>query len=101
MIKISTYSCVPCKFDINIINHITGNSDAKDIIGMNLVTPQTGPAGKKVHKVLIEQGIYYPGESEIKEFYVSILLNRAIGRNIIMYSTEGGMDIEGVAENTP
>ncbi len=74
---------------------------AKSIIGMNLVTHQTGPEGKKVHKVLIEQGIYYPGESEIKEFYVSILLNRAIGRNIIMYSTEGGMDIEAVAENTP
>jgi succinyl-CoA synthetase beta subunit len=74
---------------------------AKGIIGMNLVTHQTGPEGKKVHKVLIEQGIYYPGESEIKEFYVSILLNRAIGRNIIMYSTEGGMDIEAVAENTP
>ena len=73
----------------------------KGIIGMNLVTHQTGPAGKKVHKVLIEQGIYYPGESEIREFYVSILLNRAIGRNIIMYSTEGGMDIEAVAENTP
>jgi succinyl-CoA synthetase beta subunit len=74
---------------------------AKDIIGMNLVTHQTGPEGKVVHKVLIEQGIFYPGESEIREFYMSILLNRSTGRNIIMYSTEGGMDIETVAANTP
>ncbi|MCB8994299.1 MAG: ADP-forming succinate--CoA ligase subunit beta [Bacteroidales bacterium] len=74
---------------------------AKDIIGMNLVTHQTGPEGKMVHKVLIEQGIFYPGESEIREFYMSILLNRSTGRNIIMYSTEGGMDIETVAANTP
>lgn len=74
---------------------------AKDIIGMNLVTHQTGPSGKKVHKVLVEQGIFYPGESEIEEFYMSVLLNRSTGRNIIMYSTEGGMDIESVAEKTP
>jgi len=74
---------------------------AKDIIGMNLVTHQTGPEGRKVHKVLIEQGIFYPGESEIREFYMSVLLNRSTGRNIIMYSTEGGMDIETVAANTP
>jgi succinyl-CoA synthetase beta subunit len=74
---------------------------AQDIIGMNLVTHQTGPEGKKVNKVLIEQGIYYPGESEVQEFYMSVLLNRASGRNIIMYSTEGGMDIETVAEKTP
>lgn len=74
---------------------------AKQIIGMNLVTHQTGAEGKKVNKILIEQGIYYPGESEIQEFYMSVLLNRATGRNIIMYSTEGGMDIETVAEKTP
>lgn len=74
---------------------------SKDIIGMNLVTHQTGPEGKTVHKVLIEQGIFYPGESEIREFYMSVLLNRSTGRNIIMYSTEGGMDIETVAANTP
>ena len=73
----------------------------KDIIGMNLITHQTGPEGKMVHKVLIEQGIFYPGESKIREFYMSILLNRSTGRNIIMYSTEGGMDIETVAANTP
>jgi succinyl-CoA synthetase beta subunit len=66
-----------------------------------LVTHQTGPGGKKVNKVLIEQGIYYPGKSEVKEYYMSILLNRATGKNIIMYSTEGGMDIESVAEKTP
>ncbi len=74
---------------------------AFDIIGMNLVTHQTGPEGKKVNKVLVEQGIYYPGESDVEEFYVSVLLNRDTGRNIIMYSTEGGMDIETVAEKTP
>ncbi len=74
---------------------------AKSIIGMNLVTHQTGPEGKEVHKVLVEQGIYYPGESEIREFYVSVLLNRGTGKNIIMYSTEGGMDIKAVAEKTP
>ncbi|MFO7657890.1 MAG: ADP-forming succinate--CoA ligase subunit beta [Bacteroidales bacterium] len=76
-------------------------SFAGQIIGMQLVTHQTGPEGKKVNKVLIEQGIYYKGGSEVKEFYVSILLNRASGRNTIMYSTEGGMDIETVAEKTP
>src|SRR5690606_18676751 len=74
---------------------------ATDIIGKQLVTPQTGPEGKKVNKVLIAQDVYYPGESDTKEFYMSVLLDRAAGRNIIMYSTEGGMDIEEVAEKTP
>lgn len=73
----------------------------KEILGMNLITHQTGPQGKIVSKVLIEQGIFYPGESEIQEFYMSVLLNRKTGRNIVMYSTEGGMDIETVAANTP
>ncbi|OCX51468.1 succinate--CoA ligase subunit beta [Mucilaginibacter sp. PPCGB 2223] len=71
------------------------------ILGMQLVTPQTGPEGKLVSKVLIAQDVYYPGPSETKEFYMSVLLDRAKGRNIIMYSTEGGMDIEEVAEHTP
>ncbi len=74
---------------------------SKEIIGMQLVTHQTGPKGKKVSKVLIGQDVYYPGESETSEFYMSVLLNRQTGRNIIMYSTEGGMDIESVAEKTP
>lgn len=74
---------------------------ATDIIGMQLVTPQTGPEGKLVNKVLVAQDVYYPGASETKEFYISVLLDRAKGRNIIMYSTEGGMDIEEVAEHTP
>ena len=74
---------------------------ARDILGMNLITHQTGPEGKRVHKVLVEQGIYYAGESEIREFYMGVLLNRETGRNVIMYSTEGGMDIEKVAEETP
>ena len=74
---------------------------ASEIIGMQLVTPQTSAEGKTVHKVLIAEDVYYPGESETSEFYVSVLLNRATGRNMIMYSTEGGMDIEEVAEHTP
>lgn len=74
---------------------------ASAIIGMQLVTPQTGPKGKKVHKVLIAQDVYYPGPSSPKEFYMSVLLDRSRGRNVIMYSTEGGMDIEEVAEKTP
>jgi succinyl-CoA synthetase beta subunit len=74
---------------------------SKQIIGMQLITPQTGPEGKKVNKVLIAQDVYYPGESETKEFYMSVLLDRAKGCNTIMYSTEGGMDIEEVAEHTP
>ncbi|PDH44210.1 MAG: ADP-forming succinate--CoA ligase subunit beta [Flavobacteriales bacterium MED-G15] len=76
-------------------------SIADQIIGMQLITPQTPPEGKKVNKVLIAQDVYYPGATEPKEFYVSVLLNRASGKNMIMYSTEGGMDIETVAENTP
>jgi len=74
---------------------------ATNIIGMQLVTPQTSAEGKKVHKVLVAQDVYYPGATPTKEFYISILLNRANSRNIIMYSTEGGMDIEHVAETTP
>jgi succinyl-CoA synthetase beta subunit len=74
---------------------------ADDIIGMNLVTPQTSAEGKKVHQVLIAEDVYYPGDTEPDEFYMSVLLNRATGRNMIMYSTEGGMDIETVAEETP
>ncbi len=74
---------------------------AKNILGMTLVTHQTGPNGKLVQKILVEQGIYHPGPSEVKEYYMSILLNRASGRNMILYSTEGGMDIEAVAAKTP
>ena len=74
---------------------------ADSIIGMDLVTPQTPPEGKPVHQVLVAEDVYYPGDEEPDEFYVSVLLNRATGRNMIMYSTEGGMDIETVAEETP
>lgn len=76
-------------------------SISKSIIGMMLKTPQTPPEGKKVNQVLIAEDVYYPGESEPEEYYMSVLLNRATGRNMIMYSTEGGMDIESVAEHTP
>ena len=74
---------------------------ADNIIGMNLITPQTSAEGKKVHQVLIAEDVYYPGDSETSEFYMSVLLDRGKGRNMIMYSTEGGMDIEEVAEKTP
>jgi len=74
---------------------------AGKMLGMQLVTPQTGPEGKKVNKVLIAQDVYYKGESKTEEFYISILLNRNTGRYIFMYSPEGGMSIEEVAEKTP
>lgn len=74
---------------------------ASQIIGMHLITPQTSAKGKLVNKVLIAQDVYYPGASPTKEFYMSVLLDRAKGRNTIVYSTEGGMDIEHVAEHTP
>ncbi|MFZ6000787.1 MAG: ADP-forming succinate--CoA ligase subunit beta [Bacteroidota bacterium] len=74
---------------------------AKAILGGTLVTHQTGPAGKKVNKVLIAEDVYYPGESEPKEYYMSILLDRATSKPVIMASTEGGMNIEEVAETHP
>jgi len=76
-------------------------SKSEEILGMQLITHQTGPEGKKVSKVLIAEDVYYPGASEVKEFYISILLDRARGCNVIMASTEGGMDIEEVAEHSP
>ncbi|MGC1390908.1 MAG: ADP-forming succinate--CoA ligase subunit beta [Bacteroidales bacterium] len=74
---------------------------AGQILGMQLVTPQTGPGGKKVNKVLVAQDVYYHGESETEEFYISLLLNRDTGRYIVVYSPEGGMSIEEVAEKSP
>ncbi len=76
-------------------------SISSEIIGMNLVTPQTSKEGKLVNKVLIAEDVYYDGESDRKEFYMSVLLNRSSSKNMIVYSTEGGVDIEAVAENTP
>ena len=76
-------------------------SIADDILGMYLITPQTSATGKLVNQILIAEDVYYPGESETSEFYMSVLLNRATCRNMIMYSTEGGTDIETVAEQTP
>jgi len=74
---------------------------ASNIIGMMLKTPQTPAEGKKVNQVLIAEDVYYPGENEPDEYYMSVLLNRGTGKNMIMYSTEGGMNIEEVAEKTP
>ncbi len=73
----------------------------KGILGGHLETKQTNGVGKLVSKVLIAEDVYYPGESQTEEFYMSVLMNRATGKNMIMYSTEGGMDIESVAEHTP
>ncbi|MCB9246025.1 MAG: ADP-forming succinate--CoA ligase subunit beta [Flavobacteriales bacterium] len=72
-----------------------------DILGMQLVTPQTGVEGKRVNKVLLTEDLYYPGDSEPKEYYMSVLLDRGLGKNVIIYTTEGGMDIEEVAESHP
>ena len=74
---------------------------SNDILGMHLITPQTSSSGKLVNQVLIAEDVYYAGETETEEYYMSVLLNRSNGRNMIMYSTEGGMDIETVAEETP
>lgn len=74
---------------------------AEKILGGTLVTVQTGPAGKVVNKIFVAADMYYDGPSERKEFYFSILLDRSKGQNVIMYSTEGGMNIEEVAHNTP
>jgi succinyl-CoA synthetase beta subunit len=72
-----------------------------DILGMTLVTPQTIKAGKYVSKVLLAQDVYYPGANEPDEYYMSVLLDRTTGKNVIIYTTEGGMDIEQVAHDTP
>ena len=76
-------------------------SYASSILGMMLKTPQTSKEGKLVNKILIAEDVYYPGENKHEEFYISILLNRSSSKVMIMYSTEGGVDIESVAENTP
>ena len=74
---------------------------SQKLLGGTLVTIQTGPEGKVINKILVAQDMYYDGPAERKEFYLSILLDRSLGKNVIMYSTEGGMDIEEVAHNTP
>lgn len=74
---------------------------ADQILGMMLVTPQTKSEGKLVRKILVEQNIYYPGPENVEEYYMSILLNRDKGQNMVMYSPRGGMNIEQVAEETP
>ena len=72
-----------------------------DILGMQLITPQTSAEGKLVRKVLLAQDVYYPGANEPDEYYMSVLLDRAQQKNVIIYTTEGGMDIEEVAETHP
>lgn len=82
-------------------NHGQVAEIAKNLLGNVLVTIQTGPKGKKVNKVLVAQDVYYPGASEPKEYYMSVLLDRSTAQNVIIYTTEGGMDIEEVAHNSP
>ena len=87
---------------VKVIKNLDEVTDVSSkILGGTLVTIQTGEAGKVVNKILIAQDMYYDGPTERKEFYLSILLDRAKGQNVIMYSTEGGMNIEDVAHNTP
>lgn len=87
---------------VKVVKSLDEVSDtAQKILGGTLVTIQTGEAGKVVNKILVAQDMYYEGPTERKEFYLSILLDRAKGQNVIMYSTEGGMDIEEVAHHTP
>ncbi len=74
---------------------------AQNILGGTLVTVQTGEAGKLVSKILVAQDVYYDGTEPVKEFYLSILMDRSKGKNVIIYSTEGGMNIEDVAHDTP
>ncbi|AWM31376.1 ADP-forming succinate--CoA ligase subunit beta [Hymenobacter nivis] len=82
--------------NLDQVKEVAGN-----ILGMQLITKQTGPEGRKVHKILVAQDVYYPGETPTKEFYISVLLDRTSGKNVIIYTTEGGMDIEEVAESHP
>ena len=87
---------------VKVARNITELKDhSSSILGMMLKTPQTPKEGKLVKKILIAEDVYYPGISEHSEFYVSILLNRISSKLMIMYSSEGGVDIESVAENTP
>jgi succinyl-CoA synthetase beta subunit len=93
---------VPAQHGVKVVKSAEEvEAAAKNILGNTLVTIQTGEAGKIVNKILIAQDMYYDGPSERKEFYLSVLLDRAKKQNVIMYSTEGGMDIEEVAHNTP
>lgn len=93
---------VPSQHGVQVVKSAEEASTvAKNILGNTLVTIQTGEAGKVVNKIYIAKDMYFDGPSDRKEFYLSILLDRDSKRNVIMYSTEGGMDIEEVAHNTP
>ena len=75
---------------------------AANILGGTLVTIQNeATGGSKVNKILVAEDMYYPGESERKEYYISITLDRATGKDLIIASSEGGVNIEEVAEKTP
>ena len=88
--------------DVVIAKNIDEVKDkSSKILGGTLVTHQTGEEGKTVNKVLIAEDVYYPGEKELKEYYLGVLLDRSNGKNVIMASTEGGVEIEKVAEETP
>ncbi|ABG59503.1 ADP-forming succinate--CoA ligase subunit beta [Cytophaga hutchinsonii] len=74
---------------------------AAQMLGNTLVTIQTGPSGKVVSRLLVAADVYQKGASEPKELYLSMLLDRGTGQDVIIASTEGGMDIEEVAHSTP
>ncbi|OJU74158.1 MAG: succinate--CoA ligase subunit beta [Bacteroidetes bacterium 47-18] len=93
---------VPAQHGVQVVKSEENIAEvAKNILGNTLVTIQTGEAGKVVNKIYVAKDMYYDGPSERQEFYLSILLDRATKQNVIMYSTEGGMDIEEVAHSTP
>ena len=74
---------------------------SNNMIGMRLITAQTGPQGKLVKKVLVAQDVFYPGPHKREEYYISILPDRQASKNVIIYSPEGGVDIERIAQNSP
>ncbi|MCS6981429.1 MAG: ADP-forming succinate--CoA ligase subunit beta [Flavobacteriales bacterium] len=74
---------------------------AAAMLGKRLITLQTGPVGKIVHKVFVAEDAYKPGPGQPQEFYISVLLDRQRSRNVIVYSPQGGVNIEEVAEKTP
>ncbi len=76
-------------------------SFAEKMLGKTLVTQQTGKEGKVVHKIFIAEDAYYPGESEPKEYYFSITLDRSVSKDVLIASAEGGVEIEEVAARHP
>ena len=97
-----TFKEIPSQHGVQVVkSEEMAKEVATNMIGNTLVTLQTGAAGKKVNKIFLAEDAYYEGPQPTKEFYLSILLDRTSKRYVFMYSTEGGMNIEDVAHNTP